>query len=81
MTISYTVAADRADWLQSNSIRAAARVPTRVPGGSSHALAPDATTTVCGLPAARLELFPDLVWANGSFLARCHDCRRLMPPT
>jgi hypothetical protein len=78
MTVQYTVASERAGELRSKSTRATARVPRRVPAGTSHALAPDATTTVCGLPATTLELFPDLVWADGSFLARCHDCRRLM---
>jgi hypothetical protein len=77
MTVQYIVASERAGELRSKSIRAAAQLPIRVPAGTSHALAPDAITTLCGRPAASLELFPDVVFVNGSFLARCRDCQRL----
>lgn len=78
MTVSYTVAAERASELRGSSIRNAARGSERVPAGTSHAVAPDSRTTACGLTVAGLELFPETVFVDASFLARCHDCERVV---
>lgn len=78
---AFTVAAERAGELRSRSIRPAARIPKRVPAGTSHAVAPGADTTACGLAIAGLELFPDIIFLNASFLARCYDCQKIVKPT
>ena len=76
----HTVAAEQARESRGNSIRAAARVPQRVPAGTSHAVAPGSNITACGLGVTSLELFPDITFVNGSLLTRCRDCQHVVKP-
>lgn len=80
MTVGYTVASEGARVIPSKSLRPA-QESVRIPAGKSHALAPGATTTVCGLPSAAFKPFPDIAWAGGPSLTRCRDCQRLTQTT